>query len=411
MSKPILVIGGGFSGLTAALEAAEVGYEVYIVEKSPYLGGRVGQLNKYFPKLCPPSCGLEIQFQRVRKNPLVKFFTLAEVTKVSGQAGDYKATVSIKPRHTAPANADLSALAEQCEGETPDDFNFGLATRKGLYKSAPFAFPARYVLDKSACTADDLNTLASSAFVDLNEGPKELTLDVGSIIIATGWKPYDMTNLVNLGAGEVPNCISNMQMERLSSPNGPTEGKIVRPSDGKAPKKVCFVQCAGSRDQNHLGFCSYICCMASLKQALYLREQYPDAEATVYYIDMRTPERYDKFMRKVRDDEKVSLIKGKVAGVEADPSGDVIVEVEDAIRGVKRKVRFDMVVLATGMQPSLAGEKLPFDVPKDEEGFITGGEEKGVFVAGCAKKPLDVMKSAQSATGAAIKAIQTVRGR
>ncbi len=152
--------------------------------------------------------------------------------------------------------------------------------------------------------------------------------------------------------------------------------------------------------------------MASLKQAQYIREQYPDAEVTIYYIDLRTPGRYDNFAQKVLADEKVFAVKGKVAAVEQDKAGDdVWVTVEDAVSGTKSVERFDLVVLATGMQPSLAGTSLPIDIPVDAEGFIVGGEEKGIFAAGCAKQPLDVMKSAQSATGAAMKAIQTVRGR
>ncbi|AGW12369.1 CoB--CoM heterodisulfide reductase iron-sulfur subunit A family protein [Megalodesulfovibrio gigas] len=411
MSQAILVVGGGFSGITAALEAAEVGYDVYIVEKGPYLGGRVMQLNKYFPKLCPPSCGLEIQYQRIKNNPRVKFFTQAEVSKVAGGPGKYTVTVKLTPRHTAAANADLANLAESLSGQQQDSFNLGLAPRKPLFMDVPFAYPSRYVLDSTGLSDDDAKKLAKSPFINLNDSPKDIELEVGAIIIATGWKPYDVTRLSNLGAGSVPNCVSNMQLERLASPNGPTGGAITRPSDGKAPKKICFVQCAGSRDQNHLNFCSYICCMASLKQALYLREQYPDCECTVYYIDMRTPERYDKFLRRVRADEKINLVKGKVAGVAAGPGGDVIVEVEDAVSGIKKKLAYNMVVLATGMQPSLAEAKLPFDVPMDEDGFVIGGEERGIFVAGCAKKPLDVMKSAQSATGAAMKAINSVKGR
>lgn len=412
MSNSILVVGGGFSGLTAAIEAAEVGYEVFIVEKSPFLGGRVAQLNKYFPKLCPPSCGLEIQFQRIKKNPNIKFFTQAQVTVVKGEKGNYTVSVRIEPRHTVPNSADLSMLAGALEGEVENEFELGLAKRKPLYLSTPFAFPNRYVLDKNALSQADQLKVGASAFCDLNEGPREIELSVGSIVLATGWKPYDVTNLSNLGAGKIANCVSNMQLERLAAACGPTKGAITRPGDGKSPRKIAFVQCAGSRDQNHLNFCSYICCMASLKQALYVREQYPDAEVTVYYIDLRTPGRYDKFMRKVRADEKINLVKGKVAGVEEDTAtGDVIVEVEDAVKGEKRKVRYDMVVLATGMQPSLAGQKLPFDVPVDEDGFIVGGEEKGIFAAGCAQKPLDVMRSAQSGTSAALKAIQTVRGR
>ena len=412
MSNAILVVGGGFSGLTAALEAAEVGYDVFIVEKSPFLGGRVAQLNKYFPKLCPPSCGLEIQFQRIKKNPRIKFFTQATVTSVKGSAGDYTVAVHLEPRHTAPNSADLGLLASALEGEVDNDFDFGLSKRKALYLSAPFSFPARWVLNRDEISGQDQIRVAKSAFVDLNEEARDIELSVGSIVLATGWKPYDVTNLTNLGAGDIPNCISNMQMERLASPHGPTRGAIQRPSDGASPRKIAFVQCAGSRDQNHLNFCSYICCMASIKQAAYVREQYPNAEVTIYYIDLRTPGRYENFRKKVTCDDKIRLVKGKVAGAEADAAtGDVILEVEDAVKGEKRKVRHDLVVLATGMQPSLAGECNPYGVTVDADGFIVDGEDKGIFAAGCAKQPLDVMRSAQSGTSAALKAIQAVRGR
>ncbi|MBP9944750.1 MAG: CoB--CoM heterodisulfide reductase iron-sulfur subunit A family protein, partial [Desulfomicrobium sp.] len=284
--------------------------------------------------------------------------------------------------------------------------------RKPVYMDAPFAFPQRYVVDKAGLSDADKAKVQKCDYLDLTEEEKTITLSVGSIVIATGWKPYDVTNLTNLGAGAVKNCISNMQMERLASPYGPTNGAIVRPSDGNVPKKIAFVQCAGSRDENHLHYCSYICCMASLKQAQYVREQYPDAEVTIYYIDLRTPGRYDNFAKKILADEKINAVKGKVAAVVQDKAGDdVWVTVEDAVTCAKSVERFDLVVLATGMQPSLAGASLPIDVPVDAEGFIVGGEEKGIFAAGCAKQPLDVMKSAQSATGAAMKAIQTVRGR
>jgi len=407
----VLVVGGGFSGITAALEAAEVGHEVFLVEKSPFLGGRVAQLNKYFPKLCPPSCGLEIQFQRIKKNSLVNVFTLAEVVSVTGSKGDYKVTIKIKPRHTAPFAADLSEAAEELKGGATSEFEFGLAKRKALHKDMPFAYPARYVLEKDELTSSDLEELSENEFIDLDETERVIEVEVGAIIMATGWKPYDVTNLSNLGAGSVANCITNMQMERLASSHGPTGGEIKRLSDGKAPKRIAFVQCAGSRDENHLSFCSYICCMASLKQATYVREQMPDAQVTIYYIDLRTPDRYQKFRNRVLSDEGIRTVKGKVADVQQGENGTVIVTVEDAVAGTKSHEEYDLVVLATGMQPSLAGEKLPFDLPLDEEGFIVGGEDNGIFAAGCAKKPLDVMKSAQSGTGAAMKAIETVRGR
>jgi quinone-modifying oxidoreductase subunit QmoA len=409
-NSSILVIGGGFSGITAALEAAELGYEVFLVEKRPFLGGRVSQLNKYFPKLCPPSCGLEIQFQRIKKNRNIKVFTLAEVVGVKGNKGAYQAEIKIQPRHTAPSSHDYSQLAKKLSGCTANDFEFSLTTRKALFMDVPFAFPPRYALDAENLSEHDKDLLSQDPTIDLSEKEKTITLDVGSIIVATGWKPYDVTRLSNLGAGQIKNCINNMQMERLASPSGPTNGKILRPSDKTPPQKVAFVQCAGSRDENHLPYCSYICCMASLKQAAYLREQYPESVAYIYYIDLRTPGRYDDFARKILADRNVHPVKGKVAKVE-EVGSDVWVTVEDAVTGSKSVERFDMVVLATGMQPSLAGMSLPFDVTINEDGFVIDGEDKGIFAAGCAGQPLDVMKSAQSGTAAAMKAIQTVRGR
>ncbi len=412
MSNSILVVGGGFSGITAALEAAEVGHEVFIVEKAPYLGGRVMQLNKYFPKLCPPSCGLEIQFQRIKNNRNVKFFTLAEVESISGSAGNYEVKVRIKPRYVKPGSADLDDVIEKLSNDIVDEFEFKLTDRKALYMDVPFAFPQRHVLEKENCTDEDLKMLEGVDAIDLDEQEKVITLSVGSVVYATGWKPYDVTKLTNLGGGTVKNCISNMQMERLAAPNGPTNGKIVRPSDGGTPKRIAFVQCAGSRDENHLSYCSYICCMASLKQAAYVREQYPDAEVTVYYIDLRTPGRYDKFAKRILSDDKVIPVKGKVAEViEDSATKDVVVTVEDAVTGIKSQNVHDLLVLATGMQPSLSGVPVPSCVQVDDQGFIVGGEDKGIFAAGCAKLPLDVMKTAQSGTAAALKAIQTVIGR
>ncbi|WP_456324835.1 FAD-dependent oxidoreductase [Desulfonauticus submarinus] len=410
MSNSILVVGGGFSGLTAALEAAEVGYEVFIVEKEPYLGGRVTQLNKYFPKLCPPTCGLEINFQRIKKNPKVKFFTLAEVTKVSGGPGNYEVTVKIKPRFVNNNCTACGKCVEACPVEREGEFDFGLGKTKAIYLPHPMAMPQRYVIDANVCSGTSCAKCVSACeyqAINLDEQEKEIVLNVGSIVIATGWKPYDVKKLTNLGGGEIKNAITNMQMERLASANGPTGGKILRPSDNKEPKKIAFVQCAGSRDQNHLNYCSYICCMASLKQCTYIREQYPDAEVVIYYIDLRAPGRYEKFLKRIQEDEKIKMVKGKVAKLEEDGEGNVIVTAEDIIDGVKKEETYDLVVLATGMQPSLDGVELPFNV-ETKEGFIVGGEEQGIFAAGCAKMPLDVMTSAETATGAALKAIQTL---
>ncbi|HWR04658.1 MAG TPA: CoB--CoM heterodisulfide reductase iron-sulfur subunit A family protein [Humidesulfovibrio sp.] len=413
-NNSILVVGGGFAGITAALEAAEVGHEVYIVETNPYLGGRVAQLNQYFPKLCPPSCGLEIQFQRIKNNPKVKFFTMAEVASVSGGPGAFDVKIKIRPRYVN-ANCTMCGDCEKAASTSvKSEFDFGISERKVAYRTHLFAFPQRYVVDAASCAPGEMDAIKAACpygAIEANDTEKTVDLQVGSIVWATGWKPYDMEKLTNLGAGKLKNVVSNMQFERLAAPNGPTGGKILRPSDGKEPKRIAFVQCAGSRDENHLNYCSYICCMASLKHVTYIREKNPDARVTVYYIDLRTPGRYDNFMQKVAADDKLTLVKGKVAKIVECECQSPIVTVEDAVTGIKSEEKFDLVVLATGMQPSCAGTKLPVQVPVDEDGFITGGDDKGVIAAGCAKLPLDVMKTAQTGTGAAMKAIQTVVGR
>jgi quinone-modifying oxidoreductase, subunit QmoA len=184
---------------------------------------------------------------------------------------------------------------------------------------------------------------------------------VGAVVWATGWVPYDAKKMDRLGFGKHPNIITNMMMERLAAPNGPTQGQITRPSDGKAPASIAFVQCAGSRDENYLPYCSYICCMASLKQTTYIREQYPEAKIYIFYIDLRAPGyRYEKFYDRIKQDPNVVFIKGKVAEVNEDSAtGNITVVAENAVTGEKIQQTVEMVVLATGMQPTAAVQKLP----------------------------------------------------
>ena len=409
----ILVVGGGISGLTATLEAAEVGYEVFLVESNPSLGGRVAQLKHYFPKLCPPACGLEINFRRIKDNPRITFHTLAEVQSISGGPGHYNVTINISPRYVNEKCTCCGECADVCMAKLPDEFNFDMGTMKGAYLPHEMAFPMRYVISPKIIGTDDAKRAVEACkydAIDLNMQPQTVNLNVGAIIWATGWKPYDATKIDNLGI-EYQNVITNMMMERLASNNGPTGGKVVRPSDNKPISKIGFVQCAGSRDENHLPYCSYICCMASLKQATYVREQYPEAQIYVFYIDIRAPGfRYEKFYKKIKEDENIFLIKGKVAEVQEDPSTkDITVVAENAVTGEKVQETVDMAVLATGMVPNTADTKLPGDVKCDPDGFIISDLDKGgMFATGCAVKPLDVISSNQHATGMALKAIQTL---
>lgn len=416
-SGSIMVIGGGIAGLTTALEAAEVGYEVFIIEKNPYLGGRVAQLKQYFPKLCPPTCGLEINFQRIKNNRNIHVYTMAEVEKVDGGPGNYTVSVKKNPRYVNENCTCCGACAEACQLEIPNDFNFGMDKMKGAYLPHEMAFPARYVLSPQIIGTEDAKRAKEACpydAIDLEMQPKTFDLSVGAIVWATGWEPYDASKLDYLGYGRFPNVITNMMMERLASPNGPTKGQILRPSDNKAPESVAFVQCAGSRDENHLPYCSYICCMASLKHATYIREQYPDAKIYIFYIDIRSPGyRYERFYKSVKEDENIIFVKGKVAQVEEGADNQQVTMVaEDAITGEKIHQTVDMAVLATGMQPTAANVKLPADLKYTEDGFIINDFEKGgMFAAGCANKPADVVSSNQNATGMALKAIQTLAKR
>ena len=416
-SASILVVGGGISGLTTAIEAAETGYEVFLVEKNPYLGGRVAQLNQYFPKLCPPTCGLEINFRRIKDNPRIKILTMAAVETVTGSPGNYDVAVKVSPRYVNENCTCCGACAEACQAEIDSEFDFGMKRIKGAYLPFEMAFPARYVIAPEIIGTPDADRAKEACkydAVDLAMETKTLNLSAGAIVWTTGWQPYDAAKIDNLGFGQYPNIITNMMMERLASPNGPTRGKIVRPSDNKEPQSLAFVQCAGSRDENHLPYCSYICCMASLKQAKYVRERYPDAKIYIFYIDLRSPGyRYERFYQTIKEDENIFLIKGKVAEVSEDPgTQNVTVVAENAVTGEKIHQEVEMVVLATGMQPTAAFGKLPADLQVNTDGFIVNDFEKGgMFAAGCANKPADVVSSNQNATGMALKAIQTLVSR
>ncbi len=413
-NKGVLVVGGGFTGMTVALEAAEVGYEAIIVDKEPYLGGRVAQLNKYFPKLCPPTCGMEINFRRIRANSRVKYYTMAQIEKVSGQPGNFEVTVKLNPRYVNQNCTSCKECLDVCPVERANNFNFGMDNNKAIYSPHEMAFPEQYVIDEATCKKKECNKcveVCKYKAINLEMQAETITLNVASIVYATGWNPYDANKMDNLGFGQNQNVITNMMMERLASFNGPTGGKILRPSDGKEAKNVVFVQCAGSRDENHLPYCSYICCMASLKQATYLRDQYEDSKAHIFYIDLRTPGKYEKFLAKVRADENVSFTKGKVAKITEDPgTKNLIVEAEDTESGKKAKVEADLVVLATGMEASAKNNGVAGAAKMNEYGFMADElQQPGIFSAGVAKQPVDVYSSGQDATGAALKAIQVIR--
>jgi quinone-modifying oxidoreductase subunit QmoA len=407
-AKPVLVIGGGIAGITSALEAAEAGCRVVLIEKRAFLGGRVARMHQYFPKLCPPTCGLEINYKRIKNNPRITIYTGTELESLTGTAGDYEATIRISPRYIKDSCTLCKACVDACPSERPDEFNYGIGKTKAVYIDHTMAFPAVYAIDRKACRTGCSACADACRYdaVDLEQKEEKPTVRVSAVIAATGWAPYDAAKLDNLGFGACKNVLTNVMMERLASAEGPTEGRILRPSDGKEPRSVAFVQCAGSRDENHLPYCSAVCCAASFKQADYVRTQYPDADITIFYIDRRVPGRLEDFLQKLGEDEKTKFNKGKVADVEEDTAtGNLKVTAEDMASGYRTEQTFDLVVLATGLVPQTNG--LPSGFEPDEFQFVNNDSEKpGLYAAGCVRRPGEVSTALQDATGAALKAFQ-----
>jgi len=410
----ILVIGGGISGITAAVEASQAGCEVVLVEKNPSLGGRVAQMNQYFPKLCPPSCGLEINFRRLRTNPNIRCLTLSEVEKITGAPGHYQVTVRRHPRRVNNKCTACGACVEACPVERPDEYNCSMSSTKAVYLPFEMAYPMQYVIDGSVCPGAECAKCVPACpyqAIDLGMEPETIDVEVQAVIWATGWDPPDAGSIDGLGFGQYPNVITNLMMERLAAPDGPTSGKIQRPSDEKEIQSVAFVQCAGSRDENYLKHCSGVCCMGSLKQARYVREQYPDAQIFIFYIDVRSPGRLEDFYAATQKDEKLRLIKGKVAKITEDaPGGDLVVEAEDTLSGDRVLQQVGLVVLATGIVPAKAAVRIELDgdLQRDEHGFFISDQPlAGLLGAGCAKRPVDVAACVRDATGVALKALQS----
>jgi quinone-modifying oxidoreductase, subunit QmoA len=400
--RPLLVVGAGIAGITAALEAAEAGRDVVLVERDACVGGRVLRNHHYFPKLCPPTCGMEINTRRLERNRRVRVVTGARVTACRENGSGYEVTITHAPAYVSERCTACGACTPVCPAKVRDPFNLDMAEVPAVRLPHPNAWPKRFVLDRAACPdgCHACRDACTYEAIDLAAAERTETLAVGAVVLATGWEPYPLERLPELGGGRSPDVISNVQMERLAAPAGPTSGKILRPSDAQPPRRVAFVQCAGSRDVNHLAYCSAVCCLASLKQAIYVKEQLPEAEVTIYYIDRRAPGRNEEMLTRVAAMDGVRLVKGKVAKVEADGSA-LALRLEDAEAGRIVHAEADLVVLATGMVPR-AEDAGVFGTINDEDGFAV--ERPGIAVAGVAHRPEDVAASVRDATGAAARA-------
>ncbi|MBI4233309.1 MAG: hydrogenase iron-sulfur subunit [Chloroflexi bacterium] len=348
VEKTLLVIGGGVTGITTALAAADAGDDVVLVEKRPTLGGWLAQFPKSFPTHSPyrelEEPGLPARIQEVSAHRRVRVLTSAEVQRIAGQPGSFDVTV--------------------------------------------------------------------------RQGDSTIDLRIGAIVLATGWQPYDATRLEYLGFGKSPNVVTSVMLEEILN-----QGAVVRPSDGKQVRSVAFVQCAGSRDPRHLPYCSSVCCLASLKQAVQVRERNPEANIYILYKDIRTPGQYEELYRRVQAEERVFFAKGDVTGVTPDGDGALAIDLAHSLLGERVRLKADLVVLAVGMVPTTAGSTiLPLKyrqgpgLPTTRYGFADSNylcfpyetQRTGIYAAGCVRQPMDATSCEEDAYGAALKAVQSL---
>jgi heterodisulfide reductase subunit A len=422
VTRRALVIGGGVSGLQAAMDIADHGYEVILVEKNPSIGGKMIQLSETFPTLDCSQCILTPKMVEVSRHPRIKLLTYHEVDSISGFVGNFKVRIKKKPRYVDETLCNLCNECEKvCPQVVPDEFNMGLSFRKAIYMPFPQAIPGTFTLDAEHCLG--LNPVRCGKCKDVCEKKaidydmKETIVEeeVGAVVVATGYDLYTMQALGEYGGEKYEDVVNGLEFERILSASGPTGGTIRRPSDGKIPKSVVFVQCSGSRDtEKHNPYCSKICCMYTAKHAMMYRHRVPDGQATVFYIDVRTGGKsFDEFYMRTVEEDKVLYIRGKVSKIFKE--GDkLIVWGVDTLTGKKVEVEADMVVLAMAMVKADGVQDLlkKLKIATDIHGFLAEAHPKlrpveslnaGFYLAGCALGPKDIPETVAQASAAAAK--------
>jgi len=425
VGRRVLVIGGGIAGITAALDLADAGFEVYLVEKAPSIGGHMAMLDKTFPTMDCAQCILTPKMVDVARHPNIRLLTYSEVKSVEGYVGNFKVRVLKKPRYVDPDKCTACGeCAKACPVEVPDEFNAGLSWRKAIYIPFPQAVPSAYVLDEDACLG--LTPLAcgkcleacEAKAINLNDSPEEIELNVDTIIVAVGFEPYCPEADEEYGYGRYPDVLTALEMERLLNASGPTGGRVLRPSDLKEPKKIAYIQCVGSRSlrPGHAPYCSRICCMYAMKQALELKEKYPGIDVCIFYTDIRAfGKGYEEFYWRAQE-AGVRFIRGRVGEVWRDREGRLIVRAEDTLTGRVIEEPFDMVVLSVGLRPPEGAKELAemLKIPLGPDGFFLEAHPKlrpvdtvvdGIFVCGACQGPKDIVDTVAQAKAAASSAM------
>jgi heterodisulfide reductase subunit A len=420
-----LVVGGGIAGIQAALEIANAGHHVYMVEREPSIGGHMSQFDKTFPTLDCAACILTPKMVDVGGHPHVTLMTFSEVEKVEGYVGNFNVTIRKKARHVNTDDCTGCGICqEKCPKKVVDEvYESGLGYRKAIYTPFPQAVPKYPVMDVDNCiyfekgTCKACEKFCPTNAIDFEQEDEVINIDVGNIILATGYDLFDARKVTNYGYGRLANVFTSLEMERLTNAAGPTNGNIVLRDGKTVPEAVGIIHCVGSRDRNFNNYCSVICCMQSLKFAHLVHER---TGATVYnfYIDMRTPFKdYDEFYQRVME-EGTLFVRGKVAEVTdaarlPGEEGKLIIQVEDTLAGKQRRIPVDMVVLSAGLEPRKDSNETAklFGISCSSNGWFIEKHPKldpvatmteGIYIAGCAQGPKDIPASV--AQGAAASA-------
>jgi heterodisulfide reductase subunit A len=416
--KSCLVIGGGIAGIQAALDLAEDGFEVYLVERNPSIGGRMAQFDKTFPTMDCSLCILSPKMAEVAHNPKIYLLANSEVKEVSGYVGNFKVKIAMKPRYVISKLCNgCGECAKSCPIEVPNEFDENLGPRKAIYIPFPQSVPLVYTIDVDHCIkCYKCVEVCGPRAIDFAQKTEEVEIEVGTIIVATGFDPFDPSSLEEYGYGTYENVITGLELERILSPTGPSGGEIIRPSDGKIPKRIAFIQCVGSRDEKTNPYCSRVCCMYATKQALLIKEKIPDANILVFYIDLRAfGKGYEEFYKRAQI-EGIRYIRGKVAEVSEDPkSSNLILQAEDTLVGVLVEAEVDLVVLSIGLIPRIETGWLcrTLNLSTSSDGFLKEAHPKlrpmdtlvdGIFIAGVAQGPKDIPDCVAQASGAAQRA-------
>jgi len=428
-----LVVGGGIAGIQAALKIADSEHQVYLVERSPSIGGHMAQLDKTFPTLDCSACILTPKMTQVGSHPFIKMLTYSEIEEVSGYIGNFKVRIRKKARYV---NEELCTGCGVCQTKCPwkvdSEFEAGLGKRKAIYTPFPQAVPNVPVIDKEHCAyfqsgkCRACEKFCEAKAIDFEQEDEIIEVEVGSIILATGFQVFDPTPIYEYGYGRLDNVITSLEFERLVNSAGPTEGDIVL-KDGSEPKSIAIIHCVGSRDEKYHEYCSRVCCMHSMKFA-HLIKEHTDAEVYEFYIDIRSfGKGYEEFYNRVLE-EGTTFIRGRPAEITdvaetPEEEGKLIVQFEDTLVGRQRRLPVDMVVLSCALEPQADAEAINrlFNISCSGDGFFLERHPKlepvstmtdGIFLAGCCQGPKDIPDTVAQASAAAAEALSIIsRGR